>query len=68
MATQVTPELATTGSIVVYARVWRSAPFPQGILYWDEFRAVAHPVNRREAMALHDERWRPWYSITINGK
>ena len=48
-----------TGSIVVHARVWRSAPFPAGILYWDDFREIHYPVNEREANALHDERWRP---------
>lgn len=57
------PYVAETGSIAVYARVWRSAPFPAGILYWDDFREVQHPVNRREAQALREERWRPWNVI-----
>ena len=46
------PYVAETGSIAVYARVWRSAPFPAGILYWDDFREVHHPVNKREAPAF----------------
>lgn len=63
MATKVVPEVSTTGSFAVYARVWRSAPFPRGVWYWDDFRVVEHPVNQRESKALHDERWRPWNVI-----
>ena len=40
-----------------------AAPFPSGILYWEE-RDVLYPVNRREGEAALAERWRPWYHIS----
>ena len=54
---------ARVTTIVTHCRVWRSAPFPAGILYYDDLRRVEYPVNKREALALVAERWIPLYNV-----
>lgn len=57
------PYVSEGGSVAVYARVWRSAPWPAGILYWDDFREIQLPMNRREYEAAKAERWVPWNKV-----
>lgn len=57
------------GTHEVFLQVHRTAPFPEGILYYEEWPAVVvHPVEK----ALHDKlsaaRWRGWNFIQNYGK
>lgn len=54
------PYVPTTGSVACYVRVWRTANWPNGILYWDAILEIEQPMRREQAEALYAERWRPY--------